>query len=380
MTEARSAEVPEESAVARSALPCALRLAPDALCLAPCALRLFLCYTPLMRAMVLDQPRPAEQDPLQLRDVPLPTPGPGEIRLRVRCCGVCRTDLHIVEGDLSLPKLPVIPGHQIVGIVDALGAGVSQFRQGDRAGVPWLYSTDGTCAYCHRGQENLCDQARFTGFHTDGGYAEAVIVRQDFAYSIPAHFDDQHAAPLLCAGVIGFRSLRLSGAHRGDRLGMYGFGGSAHIVLQMARHLGIEVVVFTRSAAHRELATSLGAAWTGTTQEASPGPLDAAIIFAPAGPLVPEALRAIRKGGTVALAGISMTQIPAMDYDLLYHEHVLRSAANSTRDDVRDCLRLAAEVPVKTQVQVFALEQANQALHDLKHSRIDGAAVLRISL
>ena len=209
------------------------------------------CYTPRMRAMVLDQPRPAEQDPLTLRDVSLPVPRAGEIRLRVRCCGVCRTDLHIVEGDLTLPKLPLIPGHQIVGVVDVTGPGTTLFREGDRVGVPWLYSTDGDCPYCSRGQENLCESGRFTGLQVDGGYAEAVIVREDFAYSIPSQFDDEHAAPLLCAGVIGYRSFRLSHVRPGERLGMYGFGGSAHIVLQIARHLGCEVLVFTRAAEHR---------------------------------------------------------------------------------------------------------------------------------
>jgi alcohol dehydrogenase, propanol-preferring len=332
-----------------------------------------------MRAMVLDEPRPAGQNPLALRDVPLPDPNAGEIRVRVRCCGVCRTDLHIVESDLKLPKTPLIPGHQVVGIVDATGPGTKLFREGDRVGVPWLYSTDGDCPYCRRGQENLCETGRFTGFHVDGGYAEAVIVRQDFAYSVPRQFDDEHAAPLLCAGVIGYRSFKLSNVRPGERLGMYGFGGSAHIVLQIARHLGCEVYVFTRGAAHRELARKLGAAWTGTSEDALPEPLDAAILFSPAGALVPVALRAVRKGGTVALAGITMSQIPAMDYELLYQERVLRSAANSTRDDVRECLRLAAEVPVKTEVEVFPLEQANQALQALEHSRIDGAAVLRVT-
>jgi propanol-preferring alcohol dehydrogenase len=331
-----------------------------------------------MRAMVLDQPRPAEQNPLTLRGVALSEPRVNEIRVRVRCCGVCRTDLHIVEGDLKLPKLPVIPGHQIVGVVDAAGSGVRQFRQGDRVGVPWLYSTDGTCAFCRREQENLCDSGRFTGYHVDGGYAETMIVREEFAYSLPTQFDDEHAAPLLCAGVIGYRSYKLSNVRPGERLGMYGFGGSAHIVMQIARHAGCEVYVFTRAAAHRELALQLGAAWAGESHEQPAAPLDAAIIFAPAGSLVPRALRAVRKGGAVALAGITMSRIPALDYDLLYQERILRSAANSTREDVRECLRLAAQVPVKTEVQVFPLEQANQALQELKHSRIDGAAVLRV--
>jgi propanol-preferring alcohol dehydrogenase len=332
-----------------------------------------------MRAMVLDQPRPAEENPLQLREVPLPEPGAGEIRLRVRCCGVCHTDLHIVEGEIKLPKLPVTPGHQIVGVVDAFGPGVQHFREGDRAGVPWLYSTDGACPYCLRGQENLCENARFTGLHVDGGYAEAMLVGEQFAYPVPAAFDDHHAAPLLCAGVIGYRSLRLSNARAGERLGLYGFGASAHIVLQIARHQGCEVYVFTRTPAHRELAQRLGAAWVGTSQQQPPAALDAAIVFAPVGSLVPVALSSVRKGGTVALAGIVMSQIPAMDYALLYHERVLRSAANSTRDDVRECLQLAAEVPVTTAVQVFSLEQANQALQAMKHSRIEGAGVLRIA-
>lgn len=332
-----------------------------------------------MRALVLDEPRPAEQDPLSLRDVPLPEPGTRQIRLCVRCCGVCRTDLHIVEGDLALPKLPVIPGHQVVGIVDAVGPDASLFRPGDCVGVPWLYATDGECRYCRRGQENLCDNGRFTGFHVDGGYAEAIVVNEDFAYPIPQRFDDEHAAPLLCAGVIGYRSFRLSQARPGECLGMYGFGGSAHIVLQMARHHGCEVFVFTRSPAHRELAKKLGAAWTGDAHDPVPAPLDAAIVFAPAGALVPVALGAVRKGGTVALAGITMSQIPAIDYALLYQERVLRSAANSTRDDVRECLELAADARVTTEVEIFPLEQANQALQALKHSRVDGAAVLRIS-
>jgi propanol-preferring alcohol dehydrogenase len=328
--------------------------------------------------MVLDQPRPSEENPLQLREVPVPEPRAGEIRLHVRCCGVCHTDLHIVEGDLRLPKLPLTPGHQIVGVVDAVGPGVKQFREGDRAGVPWLYSVDGCCPYCLRGQENLCQNARFTGLHVNGGYAEAMIVGEQFAYPIPPRFDDHHAAPLLCAGVIGYRSLKLSGARRGDRLGLYGFGASAHIVLQLARHLGCEVMVFTRAPAHAELARKLGAAWVGTSQQPPPAPLDAAIVFAPVGSLVPVALDSMRKGGTVALAGIVMSPIPAMDYDLLYHERVVRSAANSTRDDVRECLQLAAEVPVETVVHVYTLEQANQALQDMKHSRIEGAGVLRI--
>lgn len=331
-----------------------------------------------MRAMVLYGPRPAEERPLQLEDIPSPSPGPGEIRLNVRYCGVCHTDLHTVEGELKLPRLPTVPGHQIVGVVDALGAGTSKFREGDRVGVPWLYWTDSTCAYCRRGQENLCEQIRFTGLHANGGYAEQMVVSESFAYPIPKLFSDDHAAPLLCAGIVGYRSFRLSGAQRGDRLGMYGFGASAHIILQVARHLGCEVYVFTRTLAHQELARQLGAAWVGSAQEHAPAELDSAIIFAPAGGLVPAALRATRKGGTVTLAGITMSPLPQMDYDLLYQERVLRSVANSTRQDAREFLEIAAEVPVTTEVEIFPLEMANGALTAMKHSKVKGAAVLRI--
>lgn len=330
--------------------------------------------------MVLSEPqREVEASPLDLQEIPLPTPGPGQVRIRVRVCGLCHTDLHIVEGDIALQKVPITPGHQIVGVVEALGGGVQKCKEGDRVGVPWLYSTDGHCEFCRRGQENLCDNARFTGLHADGGYAEAMIVSEEFCYPLPSSFDDEHAAPLLCAGVIGYRSLRLSGARKGERLALYGFGASAHLVLQMARHMGCEVYVMTRSPAHRELALSLGAAWAGTADDTSPDPADAAIIFAPAGPLVLDALRNLRKGGTLALAGITMSQIPPLDYSLLYQERVIRSVANSTRDDVRECLQLAADAQIKTEVEGFALEQANEALRALKHSRIRGAGVLRVN-
>ncbi len=332
-----------------------------------------------MRAMRLERPGPAEESPLEARDLPIPSPLPGQIRVRVRACAVCHTDLHTVEGDLDLPRLPIVPGHQIVGTVDRVGDEVTSFHVGDRVGIPWLHSTDGRCPYCLRGNENLCDDARFTGYHVNGGYAEYVVVGASFAHAIPEGFTDEEAAPLLCAGVIGYRALRLSDARPGDRVGLYGFGASAHIVIQMARYAGCEVYVFTRAAAHRELATKLGAAWVGTAEEQPPEPLDAAIIFAPAGPLVPDALRASRKGATIALAGITMTPIPQMDYGLLRHERTLRSVANSTRDDARECLRLAAEIPVKTEVQVYDLADANRALADLKHSRIEGAGVLRVS-
>jgi alcohol dehydrogenase, propanol-preferring len=331
-----------------------------------------------MRAMVLDQPGPVENNPLRRAEVPTPNPGPGEVRVRVTHCAVCHTDLHIVEGELALPKLPIIPGHQIVGVVDAIGEGVTHLREGDRVGIPWLHSTDGTCQYCRSGNENLCDNAQFTGFNVNGGYADHTIVGEAFACLLPAQFSDIHAAPLLCAGIVGYRSFKISGAKKGDRLGLYGFGASAHIVLQVARHLGCEVFVFTRSAIHKELAAKLGAAWTGDAKDTPPVPLDSAIIFAPAGGLVPEALRVTRKGGTVALAGITMSPIPQMNYDLLYHERVLRSVANATRNDAREFLEIAAEIPVETEVQLFGLAQANDALVAVKHSKVGASAVLKL--
>jgi propanol-preferring alcohol dehydrogenase len=332
-----------------------------------------------MRAMTLKQPAEVAASPLKLEEVTLPLPRSGEVRLQVRCCGVCHTDLHIAEGDLTLPKLPVIPGHQVVGIVDGVGADVRVIKEGDRVGIPWLYSADGICDYCRHGFENLCDQAQFTGYHVDGGYAEYAVVREDFAHSIPKNFADENAAPLLCAGVIGYRSYRLSGAHADSRLGLYGFGASAHLVLQLARHEGCEAYVFTRSQLHLDLAQKLGAVWVGAAEDSPPRPLDSSIIFAPAGSLVPQALRVLRKGGILALAGVTMTPIPQMDYSLLYAERQIRSVANSTRQDVREFLELAAEVPIRTEVQVFGLEQANLALQALKRSEIKAAAVLQIS-
>ena len=329
--------------------------------------------------MVLEHPAPVTESPLQLRELPKPEPAERQIRVAVRCCGVCHTDLHTVEGELKLPKLPLVPGHQVVGIVETCGAAAHKFRDGDRVGVPWLFRTDGTCRYCLTGQENLCNRAEFTGLNADGGYADYMVVDEDFAYSLPFTFDDAHAAPLLCAGVIGYRSFRLSGAGKGDRLGLYGFGASAHIVLQFARHQGCEVYVFSRGEAHRQMALSLGAIWAGDANDHPGQKLDAAIIFAPAGGLVPVALKASRKGATVALAGITMSPIPQFDYELLYQERVLRSVANSTRQDVKEFLELAAEVPVQTEVTEFALEDANRALQKLKNSEINGAGVLRVA-
>jgi alcohol dehydrogenase, propanol-preferring len=332
-----------------------------------------------MRAMLLEKPTSPENSPLRGVEIPAPTPVANEVRVRVRCCGVCHTDLHIVEGDLALPTLPLIPGHQIVGEVDQLGPEATSFKLGDRVGIPWLYSTDGVCTFCRRRTENLCEQARFTGYHVNGGYAEYCVVREDFAHPLPAVFSDENTAPLLCAGVIGYRSYRLSGAAAGQRVGLYGFGASAHLVLQLARHQGCEVYVFTRGTAHRQLAERLGAVWAGSADEVPAYALDASIIFAPAGALVPHALRHLRMGGTLALAGITMTQIPALDYDLLYHERVIRSVANSTREDCRDFLRLAAEIPIQTQIQVYSLSEANRALADLEQSKLEAAAVLRVS-
>lgn len=331
-----------------------------------------------MRAMVLSQQRPVDSSPLELRDVPLPEPAANQLRVKVRCCGLCHTDLHVVEGDLPPHKMPVVPGHQIVGIADKCGADVVKFVRGDRVGIPWLHRTDRSCDFCRRGLENLCDHAQFTGYDVDGGYAEYAVVDEDFAYAVPRQFTDENAAPLFCAGIIGYRSYRLTGAKPGDRLGLYGFGASAHIVIQFARFLGNEVYVFTRSENHRKHAEELGAAWTGTSGDQPPKPLDAAIIFAPAGALVIDSLRAVRKGGTVACAGIVMSQIPAMDYGMIYHERVVRSVAHSTRQDAREFLELAAMVPIRTEVQIYDFERTNRALQDLKHSRITGAGVVRI--
>lgn len=331
-----------------------------------------------MLAARLHQPQPIETHPLALEEVPDPEPEVGQIRLRVRACGLCHTDLHTVEGELALPRLPIIPGHQVVGEVDRLGPGVTRFRLGDRVGVPWLYRTCGQCEYCRRGQENLCDRAQFTGLHIDGGYAQYLVVDQDFAYQLPDGYDHFQVAPLLCAGIIGYRALRLSGIHPGGRLGLYGFGASAHIAIQVAIHWGCEVYVFTRSEPHRQLARALGAAWVGRAEDTPPHLLDGSIIFAPAGPLVAEALRVLRKGGTVALAGIYMTPIPELPYERLYWERTVRSVANSTRRDAEELLQLAPQIPIRTHVERYPLPQVNQALERLKRGEVNGSAVLEI--
>ena len=329
--------------------------------------------------MVLHTCRPIEEGPLEPADLPTPEPRVGEILVRVKACGVCRTDLHTVEADLNLPKLPLVPGHQVVGIVEARGPGASRFRVGDRVGMAWLYSACGQCEFCREGRENLCSEAKFTGYHTDGGYAQYMVAGEQFAYSIPEVFSDREAAPLLCAGIIGYRSLRLSEIKPGQRLGLYGFGGSAHVAIQVARYWGCQVYVFSRDREHRALATSLGAVWTGRAQEELPQPLHSAIIFAPAGELVPEALRSLRPGGTLALAGVTMSAIPRMDYETyLFNERTLRSVTAATRQDGQELLDVAAQIPIRTTTTPFALEEANAALTMLKESRIAGTAVLEI--
>ena len=331
-----------------------------------------------MKAFRLIAPKPIDEKPLVSSEVALPIPKGNEVLLRVRTCGMCHTDLHVIEGDLKLPTLPLTPGHQIIGVVEGVGKNVRGVKKGDRLGVPWLYSTCGTCEFCTSGRQNLCDTAQFTGYHVDGGYAEFMVVREDFAYPIPEAFSNIAAAPLLCAGVIGYRALRLSDIKPGQRIGLYGFGASAHIAIQIVRHWGCEVYVFTRSQHHRELAEELGAVWTGRAEEDPPHRLDSAVHFAPSGQLVHSALKALKKGGTVALAGIHMTPIPEMPYALLYEERTLRSVANSTREDVRELLELAARIPIRTEVETFPLEEANAALAKLKRSEIRGSGVLTV--
>jgi alcohol dehydrogenase, propanol-preferring len=331
-----------------------------------------------MKACLLKSPAPVETNPLGFGDAPIPEPANGEVLVRVSHCGVCRTDLHVVEGELPPQKSPVIPGHQVVGVVERLGAGVKQRRIGARVGVAWLHHTDGTCEYCRAGAENLCDHPTFTGYTVDGGYAEYIVAPEDFVYAIPEAFSDQQAAPLLCAGIIGFRSLRLSGIEDGGKLGFYGFGAAAHLAIQVASHWNVEVYAMTRDARHRRLALELGAKWAGDTFAEPPAKLDAAIVFAPAGEIVPAALSVLRKGGTLVLGGIHMSPIPSFSYDLLYEERVIRSVANNTRLDGEDFLRVAAEISIRTHVQLFSLQDANRALNALKNDAIEGAAVLKI--
>jgi len=333
-----------------------------------------------MKAMQLQQIGPIDTAPLRYVDLPNPEPRFGEVRVKVRVCGICRTDLHVIEGELPEQQLPVIPGHQIVGTVDATGEGVTRLRPGDRVGVAWLRYTCGTCSFCQAGRENLCEQAKFTGYHADGGYAEYAVVAEDFAYRIPENFDDASAAPLLCAGIIGYRALRRAEVPPGGTLGLYGFGSSAHVVFQLARHRGCRIFVVTRGEGHRQLARRMGADWVGEDATAMPGKVDSAIIFAPAGELVPPALASLKKGGTLALAGIYMTDVPRLVYEThLFYEKNLRSVTSNTREDGRQLLAEAAEAQVRPHVTTYPLEEANRALQDLKHDRINGSGVLVVA-
>jgi propanol-preferring alcohol dehydrogenase len=327
-----------------------------------------------MRAMVLDAPG----QPLAERNLPDPEPAEGQVLIDVSACGVCRTDLHIVDGELTEPKLPLVPGHQIVGRVIGAGEGAERFAEGDRIGVPWLGWTDGTCRYCRSGRENLCEHARFTGYDIDGGYAERAVADERFCFPVPGDYPDEQAAPLLCAGLIGYRSLRLAGA--GERLGLYGFGASAHIICQVAVSQGRRVFALTRDGdtAAQGLARELGAEWAGAVGDPEATDLDAAIIFAPVGELVPEALRAVAPGGAVVCAGIHMSDIPAFPYELLWQERSVRSVANLTRRDGEEFMVLAPTVPVTTQIQVYPLADANRALDDIRHGTVRGAAVLEV--
>jgi propanol-preferring alcohol dehydrogenase len=327
-----------------------------------------------MRAMVLEE----AGRPLVEREVDDPAPAEGQILLEVSTCGVCRTDLHIFDGELAEPKLPLIMGHQIVGRVVEAGSGADRFAVGDRIGVPWLGWTDGTCRYCRSGRENLCVQAKFTGYDIDGGYAERAVADERFCFPIPDGYPDDHAAPLLCAGLIGYRSLRLAG--EGERLGLYGFGSSAHIICQVAVAQGWHVFALTREGdtETQELARSLGAEWAGAVGDPAASDLDAAIVFAPVGELMVEALRAMAPGGTVVSAGIHMSDIPAFPYEILWHERTMRSVANLTRRDGEEFIPLAASVPVETSIQVYPLADANRALDDMRHGRVRGSAVLAI--
>jgi len=330
-----------------------------------------------MLAAVLEKPAPIEEKPLKLDDVPEPEPGPGEVLLEVKACGVCRTDLHIVEGELPPAKLPVIPGHQVVGVVREAGEGAEGAAKGEHVGVPWLYWSCGACKFCRRGLENLCERALFTGYSVDGGYAELMVAKAGFVHPIPPSFSDFEAAPLLCGGAIGYRALRLTGLlESGGRLGLFGFGSSAHMVLPVAVKRGLEVYVFTESEGKVEFAKALGAAWAGSTKAVPPAKLDAAIVFAPAGWVAVEALKKLERGGRLVLAGIYMTPIERLEYELLWHEREVKSVANVTRCDVREFLEEAARAGIKPTVKVYKLEDANEALLELKHKPPAGSVVL----
>ena len=333
-----------------------------------------------MKAMVVEKPAPIESDPLRAVELEIPEPGPGEIRVQVRTCGVCRTDLHVAEGDLPPHSPRIVPGHEVVGVVDKRGVGASRFKQGDRVGVAWLRETCGVCVYCRRGRENLCPNARFTGYDHDGGYAEYAVVREDFAYPLPDSLGDEELAPLLCAGIIGYRAIKRADIKPGAAVGLYGFGGSAHLAIQVLRYWGCRVFVMSRGGPHRDLAKDLGAEWIGNADDRPPAPLDAAILFAPAGNLVPLALEALDRGGILSIAGIYLSPIPVLDYEKhLFYEKELRSVTANTRADGNEFLKLAGEIGIRSQTVAFGLTEANMALKMLKHDQIKGAAVLRIS-
>jgi len=330
-----------------------------------------------MRAMVLDNPSRVETSPLVEREVPDPEPGRCEIRVKVETCAVCRTDLHVIEGDLRPQKSPIIPGHQVVGVVDRQGPDAHRFAVGDRVGIAWLRWTCGKCRYCQRGQENLCPNARFTGYHENGGYAEYAVVHQDFAYALPSALDPVTTAPLLCAGIIGFRALRRAEVRPGCRLGLFGFGSSAHIAIQVAQYWKCSVYVMTRNERHQALARDLGATWVGGATARPPEPIDSAILFAPVGNLALPALQALDMGGTLAIAGIYLSDIPELKYERdLFHEKTLRSVTANTREDGQELLRVAAEIPIRPQTTIFSLKDANRALQLLKSDAIQGTGVL----
>src|SRR5437867_4286586 len=330
-----------------------------------------------MRALALVAPAPIETEPLRLEARPAPSPETGEILVRVNACGVCRTDLHLVEGELPPVRPSIVPGHQVVGRVERAGSGARRFRPGDRVGIAWLRHTCGLCEACRGGRENLCEHAEFTGYHADGGFADHAVVSESFAYSIPSVFGDAEAAPLLCAGIIGYRALKLSEVEPGDRLGIYGFGASAHVTLQVARARGCEVFVCTRQASHRELARRLGATWAGDIREPMPAKTDGTIVFAPVGDLVPLALQNLARGGTLALAGIYMTPVPALEYERdLFYERSIRSVTANTRADGEALLAEAARIPIRPETTTFPLEEANRALQLLKRGAFAGAGVL----
>lgn len=333
-----------------------------------------------MRAWQVSAPGPIDGHPLSLVDAPVPEPGPGQVRLAVSVCGVCRTDLHVSEGDLPVHRPSVIPGHEVVGRVEALGPGAGRFAMGDRVGAAWLARTCGVCRFCRRGDENLCEKALFTGWDLDGGYAEQVVVNEGYAYRVPEGIDDEQLAPLLCAGIIGYRALKRTGLPPGGRLGLYGFGGSAHLTAQLALAQGAELYVMTRSSEAQELAEQLGAHWVGDAADTPPEPLDGAILFAPVGTLVPPAMAALDRGGVLAVAGIHLSDVSSLVYgEHLFYERELRSVTANTRSDGEEFLALASRLGVRATTTAYPLEQANRALADLAHDRLVGAAVLRVA-